>query len=88
MKVLIQNCVTQLYLCNGKSQDHWCSDIAKAKNFRGGVVAIDYTVEHKLSDCQLILKFGKSSKYDVVIPLNGECRRRVEHAQENRLAQL
>ena len=78
MKVLIQNCVTKLYLCNGKS-DHWCANAAKAKNFRGGVVAIDYTIKHKLPDCQLILSFNSNSKYDVVIPLDGKDLKRVKH---------
>jgi hypothetical protein len=67
MRALIQKCNTGLYLCNGKNEI-WSADVAKARNFRRGVEAFDYAIEHKLPGCQVILSFP-NPKYDIVIPL-------------------
>jgi len=69
MKVLIQNFVTNLYLCIGE-KDQWCEDTAKAKDFGNGVVAIDYTIQHNLTDCQVILNFG-NPQLDIALPVRG-----------------
>jgi hypothetical protein len=71
MKVLIQNCVTRLYLCNG-TKEEWCADSVEARDFLGGAAAIKFAVHNRLSGCQLIMKFNGSKEYDLVIPLIGE----------------
>ena len=50
--------------------------MAKARDFRGGVAAIDHTAKYQLWDCQLVLCFSNAD-YNVEIPLSGNDRKRV-----------
>jgi len=72
MRVLIQDCVTKLYLRNAKT-GNWCESPAKAKDFGSSVPALNHVTEHRLPDCKLILTFGKP-EYDIELPASGNSR--------------
>ena len=71
MKVYIQNCLTYDYL--GEARD-WVKSDAKAKNFDSSVAAIEFLTQHRLADCDVVLKFDPG-EYDLHLPVSENCRR-------------
>jgi len=77
MRVLIQDCVTKLFLRNAKT-GNWCESPADAKDFGSSVPALNHVTEHRLPDCKLILTFGKP-EFDIELSASGNLR----HANGN-----
>lgn len=65
MKVLVQNPLTLSYFANvGK----WTSDPEKAFVFKDSRSAIQFCLNHDLSDMQVVLK-GPEDRFDVQVPV-------------------
>jgi hypothetical protein len=65
MKVLVQNPLTLSYFANlGK----WTSDPEKAYVFKDSRSAIQFCLNHELSDMQVVLK-GSDDRFDVQVPV-------------------
>jgi hypothetical protein len=71
MKILVQNCLTHLYL---KTLSEWTADSAEAKTFPNSESAILYCSQHRLSAVQIVLKF-ESDRYDISLPITEECEK-------------
>jgi hypothetical protein len=69
MKILVQNCMTHLYL---KTLSDWTPSASEAKNFPSSESAIVYCAEHRIPTVQVVLKFDPD-KYDISVPITEEC---------------
>jgi hypothetical protein len=69
MKILVQNCLTHLYL---RTLSEWTADAAEARNFRASEEAIIFCSKHQIPAVQVVLKFD-SDRYDINVPLTEEC---------------
>ena len=69
MKILVQNCVTHLYL---KYLSEWTSDAEEAQNFVSSHRAMIFCAQHRLPAVQIVLKFD-SERYDISLPITEEC---------------
>ena len=65
MKVLIQSCDTMTYLTEGGDWSHRHED---ALEFPNSVRALEYCLNHKLSNVRIVLKFPEPL-HDVVLPV-------------------
>jgi len=69
MKILVQNCMTHLYL---KSLTQWTADAAEAKTFPTSENAILFCAKHDIPAVQIVLKFDPD-RYDITVPITEEC---------------
>jgi hypothetical protein len=69
MKILVQNCLTHLYL---KSLTEWTADPTEAKSFPASENAILYCSQHQIPAVQIVLKF-EPARYDITVPITAEC---------------
>jgi hypothetical protein len=69
MKILVQNCLTHLYL---KSLSEWTPAPSEARTFPSSESAIVYCAEHRIAAVQIVLKFD-FDKYDISVPITEEC---------------
>jgi len=69
MKILVQNCLTHLYL---KSPTEWTADASKAKTFSTSESAIIYCAKHWIPAVQIVLKF-QPGRFDITVPITEEC---------------
>ena len=65
MKVLVQNPLTLSYFAN---LGRWTSDPDKAYVFKDSRSAIQFCINHDLSDMQVVLK-GPEERFDVQVPV-------------------
>ena len=65
MKVLVQNPLTLSYFAN---VGRWTSDPEKAFVFKDSRSAIQFCLNHDLSDMQVVLK-GPEDRFDVQVPV-------------------
>ena len=61
MKVVLQHKKTRLYF---KRHGQWVSSAARAKNFRSSLTAMDYCLNRKVADVQIILMFS-DAEYNI-----------------------
>lgn len=66
MKVLLQNRFTRCFLGKG---GRWVEMCARARAFRSGVEAIDYSVTHRLQNVRMLLHFESAPRYDIALDL-------------------
>ena len=71
VKVCIQNCLTGDYLSEGPA---WVKSDTQARNFASSVAAIDFVLQKRLADCDVVLKFDPG-EYDVHRTVSENCRR-------------
>jgi hypothetical protein len=69
MKILVQNCLTHLYL---KALDAWTANPTDAKDFQSSEKAILYCTQHQIPAVQIVLKF-QPDRYDITVPITEEC---------------
>jgi len=69
MKILVQNCLTHLYL---KSLTEWTADAAEARTFSSSENALLYCAKHEIAAVQIVLKF-EPDRYDITVPITEEC---------------
>lgn len=69
MKILVQNCLTHLYL---KGPSEWTPGASEAKVFPSSESALDYCHAHEIPAVQVVLKFD-SDRYDIRVPISEEC---------------
>jgi hypothetical protein len=69
MKILVQNCLTHLYL---KSLNEWTADPTEAHSFASSEKAILYCSKHEIPAVQIVLKF-QPDRYDITVPITEEC---------------
>ena len=69
MKILVQNCLTHLYL---KSRTQWTTNPAEAQVFPSSENAILYCSRHQIPAVQIVLKF-EPDRYDITVPITEEC---------------
>jgi hypothetical protein len=69
MKILVQNCLTHLYL---KSPTQWTADPAEAQAFPSSENAILFCNKHEIPAVQIVLKFDPD-RYDITVPITEEC---------------
>ena len=74
MKILVQNCLTHLYL---KTLSEWTSSPFEARSFPTSENAIVYCAEHRIPAVQIVLKFDYD-KYDISVPITEECENAAE----------
>ena len=72
MKVLMQNCVTGHFL--GKD-DEWHESSDKAQDFGTSASAIAYYVRHRVPDAQIVLRFERTARYDIELPMSESCHK-------------
>jgi hypothetical protein len=65
MRILVQQKASGLYF---KDIEAWTRDTAEAMDFVNSTAAIDFCVNNKLKDVQLVLKFDEQ-QYDIVLPV-------------------
>jgi hypothetical protein len=70
MKILVQNCLTHLYL---KTLSDWTVDPTEAMNFPTSENAIVYCAEYRIPAVQIVLKF-ELDHYDISVPITEECK--------------
>lgn len=73
MKILVQNCLTHLYL---KTLSDWTPIAADAKQFSTSERAISFCAKHQIPAVQIVLKFDYD-RYDISLPITEECERAV-----------
>ena len=61
MKVYIQHVETGLYLKDGTE---WVEHESASRVFKGSLEAIDFCLEHKLSEVTIVLRFGEP-RFDI-----------------------
>ena len=66
MKVLVQNPITSQFY---QDPEHWTSEHKKALVFEDSYSAMQFCLEHELSDMQVVLKFP-DEQYDLSMPVN------------------
>jgi len=71
MKILIQNCLTHLYL---KSLSEWTDDPNGAQSFPTSERALGFCTEHRIPAVQIVLKFDYD-RYDIKVPVTPECEK-------------
>lgn len=71
MKILVQNCLTHLYL---KTASEWTPDSSQAKVFSTSQKALDYCAANEIPAVQIILKF-EQGQYDIKLPITEECEK-------------
>lgn len=71
MKILVQNCLTHLYL---KTPSEWTADSDEAKSFPTSEKAIVYCSKNRIPAVQVVLKFDYA-RYDISLPITEECER-------------
>lgn len=69
MKILVQNCLTHLFL---RSLTEWTGDPMEAKSFPTSEEAIRYCTKHRLPAVQIVLKF-ELDHFDISVPITAEC---------------
>ena len=69
MKILVQNCLTHLYL---KSLTQWTADPSEAQTFPSSENAILFCTKHEIAAVQIVLKFDPD-RYDITVPITEEC---------------
>ena len=69
MRILVQNCLTHLYL---KTLSEWTANPSDAKNFPSSESAIVYCSKHQIPAVQVVLKFDPD-RYDISVPITPEC---------------
>jgi hypothetical protein len=69
MKILVQNCLTHLYL---KALAEWTHEVSEARSFPNSERAIAFCTEHRIPAVQVVLKF-ESDRYDINVPISDEC---------------
>jgi hypothetical protein len=69
MKILVQNCMTHLYL---KTLTQWTAMPSEAMNFPSSESAILYCTQHDIPAVQIVLKFDPE-RYDITVPITPEC---------------
>ena len=70
MKILLQQKKTGLYFKDAGMCTHQSTE---AKDFICSTKAIEFCVEHKIYDAQIVLKFEKE-RYEIVMPMIDERR--------------
>lgn len=66
MRILLQHKQTGLYF---KDIDSWVREASKAMDFVSSTAAIEFCVNNKLNDVQLVLKFAEQ-RYDIVMHMD------------------
>jgi hypothetical protein len=69
MKILVQNCLTHLYL---KTLTEWTAVSSEAMGFPSSESAILYCSRHRIPAVQIVLKFDPD-RYDITVPITEEC---------------
>jgi hypothetical protein len=69
MKILVQNCLTHLYL---KTTSEWTDVPSEAKRFASTETAMMFCLQHNLPAVHIVLKF-EPDRYDMTIPVSEEC---------------
>jgi hypothetical protein len=67
--IVIQDCKTHLYLT---SYGVWSDQLANAKPFRTGDLAISFCIDQEISMAQIVLKFDKE-EHDIRFPVSKGC---------------
>ena len=65
MRILLQQKATGFYF---RDIDSWVRNTSEAMDFVSSSAAIDFCVNNKLPDMQLVLKF-EDQNYDIVLPV-------------------
>lgn len=65
MRSLIRSTATRLYF---ESEDKWAADISRAHDFGSSARAIQFAVEHRFKDVEVVLAYD-DPHYNIAIPL-------------------
>ena len=65
--IFLQECKTKMFLAQ---DNHWTSDLARARDFETTVKAVNHAIGHRLAGAQILIRFGTDGLHDVTVPIS------------------